>query len=59
MYINDNVELHYSSDDEENIGKGWYFQLYHTDKPSDPVSQSFASKDDAIAARRDGNIVWE
>lgn len=47
-------ELIYSEYDEEHDGLGFYWQDF-----DNRVSQSFATREEAVAAYRDGEIVWE
>jgi hypothetical protein len=45
--------LIYSSDDHENTGLGWYWEDWHFFH-----SQSFDSKEEALAAKSDGKLIW-
>jgi hypothetical protein len=48
------MRLVYSPDDAARTGKGWYWE-----RDGDwAVSQSFATREEAEAARRKGRLVW-
>ena len=50
-----NIDLIYSPDDDDEVGRGWYFQ-----RMDDwATSQLFASSEEAEAAMANNEIEWD
>jgi len=47
-------DLHYSSMDDDETGKGWYFSVY----PSFDVSQSFETETEARLSYKNNELVF-
>lgn len=52
--VNDTLGLIFSPDDNENNGKGWYFQRF----PEQDTSQLFETKAEAMKVMESNNLKW-